>query len=63
VGAAKHAEVTAREAEVLALIARHRTGRRHRGSRLRLARFPITFGQLGCPYQQTRTRRLAADVR
>jgi hypothetical protein len=28
-----------------------------------LARFAITFGQLGCPYQQTRTRRLAADLR
>jgi hypothetical protein len=29
----------------------------------RLARFAITFGQLGCPYQQTRTSRLAADLR
>src|SRR5262249_5066853 len=29
----------------------------------RLAPFAIIFGQLGCPYQQGRTRRLAADLR
>jgi hypothetical protein len=28
-----------------------------------LARLAITFGQLGCPYQQARTRRLAEDIR
>jgi hypothetical protein len=29
----------------------------------RLVRFAITFAQLGCPYQQARTGRLAADLR
>ena len=29
----------------------------------RLAGFAITFAQLGCPYQQARTGRLAADLR
>jgi predicted ATPase/DNA-binding CsgD family transcriptional regulator len=29
----------------------------------RLARFAVSFGQLGCPYQQTRTCSLAANLR
>jgi hypothetical protein len=30
------------------------------GDRDTLARLVVTFGQLGCPYQQARTSRLAA---